>query len=351
MRLVNKFLILTVLIVSCKKEQPEQIVPEQLSNGILVLNEGLFQQNNSSISWVNLADNSITDDFFLAKNDRQLGDTGNDMVLHGGKIYVIVNGSGLIEVINKQSGKSIKQIPMLNGGVNKSPRSIVFNGSRGYITCYDGYVDVLDTASLTITQRIQVGKNPENAVISNGKLFVTNSGGLHAPLMDSTVSVISLTTLEEIQRITVGKNPGRIEVDQQGDLYVIARGNYGSIPSRMLRINGMDFSDVQQFDFDAFGIEKMNEHFLITYYDFTTQQSAVRLFDPFTETLINNNFISMQEITTLYGVRYDPYRNKIYCLDAMSFTNTGYVRRYSASGVYETSFKVGLNPNKLVIYE
>jgi YVTN family beta-propeller protein len=351
MRSLSKLLILFLLVLGCKKKDPEPSGPDYLSNGILVLNEGLFQQNNSSISWIDLSNSSISNDFFLAKNDRHLGDTGNDMVLHGGKIYVVVNGSGLIDVLNKNSVKSIKQIPMLNGGINKSPRSIVFSGSKGYISCYDGYVDVLDTASLTITQRIPVGKNPEDLVVSNGKLFVSNSGGLYAPVMDSTVSVIDLASLTEIQRITVGKNPGRIEVDQQGDIYVITRGNYGAIPARMVRIDANDWNITQQFDFDAFGIEKMNENFLITYYNFNTQQSAVRLFDPLSETLINNNFIPMDQITTLYGVKYDPYRNKIYCLDAMSFTNTGYVRRYSASGLYETSFKVGLNPNNLVFYE
>jgi len=351
MRSLSKLIWIILLLIACKKKDPPATAPESLSNGILVLNEGLFQQNNSSISWIDLSNSNITSDLFLASNNRQLGDTGNDMVLHGGKIYVVMNGSGLIEVLNKQTGKSIKQIPMLNGGVNKSPRSITFHGSKGFITCYDGFVDVLDTVSLSITQRIPVGKNPEDLIVSNGKLFVSNSGGLHAPLMDSTVSVIDLVSLTELQRITVGKNPGKIEVDAQGDIYVIARGNYSSIPSRMVRINGGDLSSVHHFDFDAFGIEKMNDQFLISYYNFSTQQSAVRLFDPQSETLINNNFIPMDQITTLYGVKYDPYRNKIYCLDAMSFTNTGYVRRYSASGVYETSFKVGLNPSNLIFYE
>ena len=290
MRLLSKLLILFLLVLGCKKKDPVPSSPDHLSNGILVLNEGLFQQNNSSVSWIDLTNSTVSNDFFLAKNDRHLGDTGNDMVLHGGKIYVVVNGSGLIDVLNKNSGKSIKQIPMLNSGINKSPRSIVFNGSKGYISCYDGYIDVLDTVTLTITQRIPVGKNPESLVVSNGKLFVSNSGGLYAPVMDSTVSVIDLVSSTEVQRITVGKNPGRIEVDQQGDIYVITRGDYGAIPARMVRIDANDWNSIQQFSFDAFGIEKMNDNFLITYYNFSTQQSAVRLFDPLSESLINNNF-------------------------------------------------------------
>ena len=351
MRLLINLIILIFLFSACLKKDPEVNGPVHLSNGIMVLNEGLFQQNNSSISWISLTDATVNTDLFLFKNDRNLGDTGNDMVLYGGKIYVIMNGSGLIEVIDKKTAKSLKQIPMLNGGVNKSPRSIAFSGSKGFVTCYDGYVDVLDTVSLSIIQRIPVGKNPEDLVVSNGKLFVSNSGGLHAPNMDSTVSVIDLTTLSEVYRVTVGKNPGRIVVDQGGDVYVIARGNYTDLPSRMVRIDGSDLSSVQMFDFDALGIEAMNDRFLIFYYNYNTQSSAVRLFDPFTESMINESFIPMDQITTLYGVQYDPIRNKVYCMDAMSFTNTGYIRVYSESGGYETSFKVGLNPNKLIFYE
>ncbi|MCF8415895.1 MAG: hypothetical protein K9G40_06605 [Crocinitomicaceae bacterium] len=344
-------LFLLSLIVSCKKEPIEPVVPESLSNGFLVLNEGLFQQNNSSISWVDNQSTVVNIDFFLSKNNRLLGDTGNDMQVYGGKIYVVVNGSSLVEVLEKSTGKSLKQINMFVGTTAKSPRSITFHGNKAYISCYDGFVDVLDTTSLSIVQRIQVGSNPEGLAVSNGKLFVANSGGLNFPNVDSTLSVIDLTTYQEIQKITVGKNPGSVIVDQEGDVYVIARGNYGSNPSRMVRINASSLAVEEQFPFDALGFSHMNDNFLITFYNYSTQSSSVRLFDPLNETLLNSNFINTSDIQTLYGVSYNPYNDKIYCLDAMNFTNTGYVRRYSSQGVYETSYHVGLNPSKILFYE
>jgi hypothetical protein len=52
-------LILSAIVVSCKKKpvQPteETTSPTTLSNGILVLNEGLFQQNNASLSWIDFS--------------------------------------------------------------------------------------------------------------------------------------------------------------------------------------------------------------------------------------------------------------------------------------------------------
>jgi hypothetical protein len=350
MRLISLILIILSLF-ACKKDDPDNNTPNNLSNGILVLNEGLFQQNNSSLAWIDLSNSEVTNDVFLEKNNRLLGDTGNDMEVYGNKIYIVVNGSNTIEVINKQTGKSIKQINMMNGSLQKSPRSIAFHGSKAFITCYDGFVDVMDTATLTISQRISVGSNPEDLAVSNGKLYVSNSGGLNYPNVDSTVSIISLSNLQHLGKITVGKNPGKIIADSEGDIYVIVRGNYGTIPARLVKINTLTDTKDLTFNFDALGIERMNEHFLITYYDYSSQESAIRLFDPLSEQLVADPFFHANEVQTLYGIKYDPYRNKIYCLDAMGFTNSGYVRKYSANGSYESSFHVGLNPNNLVIYE
>lgn len=350
MRLIS-FCFLILLFFSCKKDKPEpEVVASQLKNGMLVLCEGLFQQNNATLSWINLDNDAINTDFFNAKNGRLLGDTGNDMEVYGGKIYIVVNNSNTLEVLSKSTGVVIKQIQMVDGAVGKQPRSIVFAGSKAYITCYDGFVDVLDTVSLSITQRIQVGANPEGLAVSNGKLFVANSGGLNA-VVDSTVSVIDLSTNQEITKITVGKNPGSVKVDSQGEVYVIARGNYGTIPSRMVRINPLTNTLEQTFSFDASGMEPMNNYFIISFYNYTTETSEIKLFNTDTETIENNSFISTAMITTLFGVRYNSLENKIYCLDAMGYTNTGYVRRYSADGVYEKSYHVGLNPNNIVFYE
>ncbi len=345
-------LLIALLAFSCKKKKvSEPDAPQTLHHGMLVLNEGLFQQNNASLGWFNFSDNSYTGNFFEQKTNRSLGDTGNDMKKYGGKIYVIVNVSSTLEILDASTGNSISQISMVANGTPKQPRYITFYGPKAYITCYDGYVDVLDTASLNITNRIPVGANPEGLTISNGKLFVANSGGLNFPNVDSTVSVIDLGSLQEITRIAVGKNPGSIQTDSNGDVYVITRGNYASIPSRMHRINANTNTLVQSFPFDASGISRFNTNFLISYHDFSSGDNKIALFDPNTETIIYPEYISTSGIQTLYGVQYSDITNKIYCLDAKNYTVTGQVHVFSPNGVFETSYNVGLNPTSILIYE
>lgn len=348
MRLINIVFIL-LLVVSCKKDEPEvQPVPETLSNGMIVLCEGLFQYNNASVSWCDFSQNSVTNNFFVSKAGRQLGDTGNDMQQYGGKIYIVVNISSTIEVLNASTFKPITQISMFSGGLAKQPRSLAFHNGKVYITCYDGFVDVIDTTSLTVNQRISVGSNPEGLSISNNKLYVANSGGLNFPQPDSTVSVIDLNTNTEIKKIKVGMNPGGVVTDSQGDVYVITQGDYAGVPSRMVRIDSQNDILAENFSFDATAIYPMNNQFLVSFYNYSNQTSSIALFDPQTETLISPNHINTGGITTLYGIKYHPAKNTIFILDAMNFTNSGYVREYSTSGVELTSYHVGLNPTKII---
>ena len=61
-------LVITGLFMSCKKDKEEDpIVSNNLSNGMVVLCEGLFQQNNSSLSWVDLSSGAVQNSFFLNK--------------------------------------------------------------------------------------------------------------------------------------------------------------------------------------------------------------------------------------------------------------------------------------------
>lgn len=351
MRLIKLLSYLSLLLFSCGKDNKPPVIIDSVSNGALVLCEGLFQQNNSQLSFVSFEDNQVENNFFLNRNNRQLGDTGNDLKRYGDKIYVVVNVSSTIEVIDALSFSSIKQISMMNGSAAKQPRSIAFHNGRAYVTCFDGYVDVIDTVSLTVNSRIQVGSNPEGIAIANNKLFVSNSGGLNGPLMDSTVSVIDLNTNQEIEKITVGMNPGTIKTDIFDDIYVIVRGNYGSIPSRMKRINSESNVIEESFNFNISGISHFNNDFLITQYDYNTNEANVSLFNTTTKEIEIASFLNLNEVQTLYHLTFDSIGNRFLVSDAMGFTNSGYIREYDIQGDYIQSHHVGLNPSKILVYE
>jgi YVTN family beta-propeller protein len=341
-------LILTITLFSCKKETVEPTIENTpLDQGILVLCEGLFQQNNSTLSWIDLNSGTVENDFYNKRVGRGLGDTGNDMIRYGSKIYVAVNVSSTIEIHRASDFASLKQISMVSGGVSKQPRYLLAHQGKVYITCFDGYVDVLDTTSLTITQRIAVGDNPEGLAAVGNKLYVANSGGLNFPGLDSTLSVIDLNSNLEVAKITVGKNPWKVISDPDGDIYVIVRGNYGNIPPRLKRIDSATDQLVETFPFHVSDMTIAGNELLIA----SVEDNSVARFDWQSELVLQSSFISLAGVSTFYGITYHAGQNAIYICDAMNYTNSGYLRKYTTSGVLSSSYNVGLNPSKVLFYE
>lgn len=346
--LLNRAILLLIAlsVLSCKKDKPEQTEVSNFTNGLVVLCEGLFQQNNSTISWVSKSDQSVSNQVFYAANNRYLGDTGNDLLHYGSKIYVAVNASSTIEVLESKSLKSVAQIQMESGGQEKQPRYLESYNGFVYSSCFDGYVDVIDTITNTLVNRISVGLNPDGIRRISDKLYVSNSGGLNFPTMDSTVSIIDLNLETEINKITVGLNPGDMESDTEGELYVVVRGNYSSIPAKLVKLDPITLQVTDLFngamEICSFGTDR----FLVTY----DNGSGVKigLFNTALDQWENADFISTTDITTVYEVVYDEYNQLIYVLDAMGYTNSGYVREYLADGSFVRSFHVGLNPTDLI---
>ena len=84
----------------------EVIAPEAGTAEIYVLNEGLLNLNNSTLMRYSFSNGIQTPDYFKKINKRGLGDTANDMAIYGSKLYVVVNVSSQIEVIDLKTGTS-----------------------------------------------------------------------------------------------------------------------------------------------------------------------------------------------------------------------------------------------------
>lgn len=78
------------------------------ADNLLILNEGGWGRNNSSISRINVATASCTTNFFADNNGRGLGDVAQDLILVGSKAYATVTFSNSLEVMDPQTGKSTR---------------------------------------------------------------------------------------------------------------------------------------------------------------------------------------------------------------------------------------------------
>ena len=84
------------------------------SNGVFIINSG-NQRNgiSGSVSYYDYKNGTTMQKAFENVNGRALGSTANDAVVYGSKMYIIVTGENTIEVVNKNTMRSIKQIKTL----------------------------------------------------------------------------------------------------------------------------------------------------------------------------------------------------------------------------------------------
>lgn len=170
----------TAVMTSCDPDEdyPETYLQEY-STGAYVVNSGNMYSNiESSLTAIDYASSTATQNVFKAANGRSLGNTANDGIVYGNKIYLAVDQSNTIEVIDKKTKQSIKQIKttdLLGKAEGAEPRHISADGGKVYFTTYGGYVAAVDTTSFVLQKKWQVGSYPEGLVIAHGNIYVANS--------------------------------------------------------------------------------------------------------------------------------------------------------------------------------
>ena len=322
---------------------------------LYALCEGLFNQNNSSLMRFSFNNQRMVRNYFKTINHRGLGDTANDLAIYGSKIYIVANVSSTIEIVDFQTGNSLKQIQMLTENGNpREPRYIAFHKEKAYVCSYDGTVARIDTASLAIDAMTTVGRNPDGICVQDDKLYVSNSGGLdHASGLgvDNTVSVVDIATFKETDKIIVGPNPGKIIADtKEKVVYVATRGedveagdyNFAKIDCRTKVVTHYN-ERVQNFAIDG-------EIAYLYNYNYSTQTASIKTFNLKTGETVRENFITDgTNISTPYGINVNPYSGNIYITDAYDYTVYGDLLCFNQQG--QLLFRlnnIGLNPNTIV---
>lgn len=254
--------------------------------GYWILSEGYGNSNTSELAWYDVETGELSVKQFKTRNEKELGDTGNDLKIYGSKMYCVVTGPGFgatategtnyIEVINPANGKSIKRIPFTDAsGKPAKPRNIIFAGGKGYVSSYSNEVVRIDTATLALDAHATLsGTLSEGLAVSNGNIYVCNSG----QGADNKISVVDMETMKETKVITTANNPTGIVAVGSDKLYF--NTNYPDYNVYEMKIADTSISQVEGLK--ASNITYSNGLVYSNNFDWNTYEGALNFLDPAT---------------------------------------------------------------------
>ncbi len=335
-------------------------VPDTRIRGFYLVNEGNMGSNKCTLDYFDYFTGLYARNFYAERNPnvvKELGDVGNDIGIYGSKLYVVVNCSHKVEVLDSRSGIRIGQVDIPNC------RYVRFYRGKAYVSSYVGPVLIdpdapkgavyeVDTTSLRVTRKVSVGYQPEEMEIVDDYLYVANSGGYRVPNYDNTVSVIQMVDFKQVQQIPVGINLHRLKKDRYNKLWVTSRGDYQSRPSRLYVLdkrkgyNQMVVTDTLPFGVSNMALRGDSLYFYSTEWNNYTQSNTITygIVDIRSKKLVSHNFITdgtEKEITIPYGIAIHPETGDILVTDAKNYVSSGTLYCFDAGGRKKWSVRTG----------
>jgi hypothetical protein len=341
---------LSILAWSCNQSDP---TPKgDYIQGVFVINEGNFSQNNGAISFFIRENTTSEADIFSKANGTALKGGIQGYAASGEKGLILVDNSaaGLdkVEIVNSNTFKSEASI----GAPDiENPREVVIGSNNiAYVSCWGanadyayktGYIAIIDLNTNKVTKKIAIAAGPENMVFNAGKLFVgTTSFGT-----DKILYVINTGTNIIEKSVPMDVAPIPIGIDANGKLWVNSgikalKLNVDSYVTEATLAIGTDASKIAgNFTFSA---DRKTVFFVLSYFDasyqshgstykFGVTDAQINVTTPF----INRNFT---------GLTVDAAQGLLYGGVTPSFAQAGYAVRYRADGTLVDSVKVGVAP-------
>ena len=325
--------------------------------GFFLLNEGNMGSNKASLDYFDYESGVYTKNIFAERNPsvvKELGDVGNDLQIYGDKLYAVINRSNFVEVMELASIRHITKISIPNC------RYITFDKGYAYVSSYAGaveddpakrlgYVAKVDTLTMSVVAECEVGYQPEEMVITGGKLYVANSGGYTTSDYDNRVSVIDLNTFKVIKSIEVAINLHRMRLDSDGNIWVSSRGDHNKTGSNLYIIDPeTDNVSTLELPMPCSKMVICGDSLYVYSNSFNASTGATTvsyaLVNTKTRQVVSRNFIkdgTEVGIRVPYGLAVNPETREIIVTDAKDYLTPGMLYCFSEEGHLKWSVLTG----------
>lgn len=198
-------------LASCTPDEVVDPPVETASKRLLVLNEGNFQRGNASLSALNLDTHQMQHKVFERSNGRSLGDVAQSIHYINEQLFVVLNNSGRIEVLNPDDYSSIATIEGFT-----SPRYVLpIDDERAIVSdLYANALTVINVQTHQKTGTIKLHGWTENMVLLEDDIVTTN-------MRHNKVYVLDKSTLNLQDSIAIGGLSEELFVGEDDAIWVL----------------------------------------------------------------------------------------------------------------------------------
>jgi len=337
---ILNLLLIAVILSSCENDDPISIPNSTLKDigdeKVWVVNEGGFQNGNSSLSILTKESTNIVNNVFEQINDQKLGDIFQSIGFYNENAYLVVNNSGKIEKVNRFTLESIGAIEGLT-----SPRYFLgVSETKAYVTdLFENAITIVNTSSLAIEGKIKTSGWTEAIKAFEGKIYALQASKSMIYTLDAVNDVITDST-------EIGlPSPNSLEMDAQGNIWVLCGGeSWNNLKGGLVKFNN-NLNKLETYEFSSFSSA--------SHLSFTNDgDSLYFLFEGvkkmgISETSIpTSSYIETPSGASFYSLGIQPITGIIFIGDAVDFVQKGKVYKYSASGSLQQTFDSDINPGR-----
>ncbi len=337
---------ITVVLFAAGCEETSPGLRPVSGDGLFVLNEGVYGQNNAEITYYSFVDGSVGENMYSRINPgRVLGDVANSVAEGGRELFLVVNNSNKIEIVDRSTLYSTGTVYL-----GASPRQMVWvSPDKGYVSNMDSTISVIDIFLRSVGRTITVGPYPEGMIVAGDKLYVAVSG------FGSGQVVRVIDTATDAIVGSIGVPDGPIYFARRSDgMILLACSGYmdylnpaNDTDGAMVLIDPATDTVVDEMRIPGhpgkFVVGPNDVVYMIGPGTFTG--GPVWELDASTLTVISEDFIP----GTWYGIGLDPVTGHVFAADAKGFATNGVVSIYDRSGLKLGEFVAGMGPSWFVV--
>ena len=316
-----------------------------LQIGIFVINEGNFTFGNASLSFIDMQNDTIFNNIFYRANNLPLGDVAQSAVIYDEKLFVVVNNSGKIFVLNPNTIEYLATIDSLS-----SPRYILMvSGSKAYVSdLYSNFITVINPQTYNISGAFDVGCPIEMMLKYGNYVFAVNwNKGNKLLKIDANADAV-------IDCLTVAYQPNSLVLDQNQHLWVLSDGGYEKEHLAALTCINPDNMQIikQLFFYDSLASPS---HLCIN----QNKDTLYFINSSWANNISNGGIFRMSISDSLPQNPFIPENNKLFyslyvadnqilVSDAVDYQQPGKIYIYSLKGSQTKTFTAGIIPGNFL---